>query len=319
MKRVNLLLLTLLLAYASAFADNCPRCHGSRRVKTSYDISTYGLTTEKTVCRYCGESYTKGTSHWDDCPLCGGTGQTSSAKASSYSSSTSSSNSFSDPFVHYLSPDEYMIFQEAMQVLARGVYKPVKCKACNGTGSCQSCNGQGFLVPPTLYTTMVPCPNFNCHAGMCRVCKGQGTVDNYSHEEADLAPIKQRLQGMWDYVWEKQRQEYENDMKFARQFDELEKEELAAAEKARQDSIEAAKRDSIEAARLDSIEAAKLAEMRDEELANQNQQDIQDDVTIASTPNQNEDSNTSALLLLTILAIIFIGIFVFVVLKKKNK
>ncbi|MBQ6210235.1 MAG: hypothetical protein IJK42_10775 [Prevotella sp.] len=148
-----------------SFANTCPKCHGQGRIKTQAGIATYGLDSRKYPCPICGKMISSGSTHYDQCDQCGGSGSIEGGRHSS-SQSGGGSGDFDADLLIYLTPDEYNALQEFIRAMS-GRTEYIECGTCNGTGKCRQCGG--------FFNTDTEDPN-RCllcgGTGFCYVCNG---------------------------------------------------------------------------------------------------------------------------------------------------
>lgn len=149
----------------SSLADTCPKCHGGGKVKTQYGVATYGVDSKRFRCPICGKMISAGTTHYDECDQCGGTGSIGSERHSS-SHSGGGSGDFDADLLIYLTPDEYNALQELIRAMS-GRTEYIECGTCNGTGKCRECSGY-FNIDTEDPNRCLLCGG----TGFCCVCNG---------------------------------------------------------------------------------------------------------------------------------------------------
>ena len=137
---------------------SCPRCHGSGRIKTFASASTYGVSRKQQQCPVCRQMVPFGETHYDTCPQCGGSGNSSKGSASSSSANDKYQEQASE-LMAYLDPAEMVALENLLKTLYMGQMVMKKCEACNGSGLCHVCGG--FV-------------NTNPDAIVCATCSGTG-------------------------------------------------------------------------------------------------------------------------------------------------
>lgn len=201
MKRF-ILLLGLIFAFASgAEARECSRCHGRGKIQTRFSVSSYGASNKKVKCSHCGEWVFANQTHWDECPSCGGTGE-------SGGSSGADRDAPVDVYAIYLTEDEYADYERAAALAMRGTKTEARCPDCGGEGTCRLCRGSGRspIQNPTDAELGIVTPCDICAGdGKCSKCFGTGTVmvdsDNGKQEAVERLKYYSKL------VQERQREQ----------------------------------------------------------------------------------------------------------------
>lgn len=199
MKRI-LFILMALMVLTSVEAKKCHRCNGKRRIQTQFAVGSYGVSNKKIKCSICGKWIYAGVSHWDDCPVCGGTGEVGG-------SSSSSSSDRMDIYQRYLTTAEYQDFTRWLQVAMQGQKVYATCPTCQGKKYCLLCKGTGLAQYQHPYDTelgmLTKCPNCGGTCA-CMKCSGKGQV--LVNSDKGKQEANKRLQYYAKLVQQRQKQ-----------------------------------------------------------------------------------------------------------------
>lgn len=168
-----LLLFAIFLTVDMQAQRYCTKCNGLGRIKTRYDIASYGNIGRKIKCQYCQQWINASSAHWDTCPVCQGSGRVGSSQTSRNDRNTTSTRSTNDipNLESYLDPLEVQAMNELMKMRMKGTKTVIQtCSPCGGSGSCRSCGGTGHFYAFGLDQACPAC----LYTGRCQTCMGQG-------------------------------------------------------------------------------------------------------------------------------------------------
>lgn len=168
-----LLLFAIFLSVDMQAQRKCTKCNGLGRIKTRYDIASYGNIGRKIKCQYCQQWISAYSAHWDTCPVCQGSGSVGSSRTTRRDRNTTSARSTNDTpsLENYLDPLEAQAMNELMKMRMRGTKTVIQtCPQCGGNGLCSSCGGTGHFFAFGIDQACPVC----LYMGKCQTCMGNG-------------------------------------------------------------------------------------------------------------------------------------------------
>jgi len=190
---------------AALTADaSCPRCHGSGRIKTFASASTYGVSSKQQQCPVCRQMVPFGETHYDDCPQCGGSGN-SRKGSTSRSSANDKYQEQASELMAYLDPAEMVALENLLKTLYMGQMIMKECKACNGSGYCHVCGGYVNTNPDAI--VCAACSG----TGKCIACYGAGNLgtEYVDWTGSEREQLISRIKYYFDEALRRQREQQE--------------------------------------------------------------------------------------------------------------